>query len=186
MSARRVIVLLFVSAVATAGLGWLSRAPYTSRDADRALLRLSWRLRGEKSEVCRPRTQEELDALPVHMRTSEVCESTLLAYRLIVRVDGVTRDSTIVLPGGARGDRPVFVLRELPLEPGTHHVSIRFDRERADDDRDYRSPQQSANGAHPISLGFDTTLLMHAGRIELITLASDGARLVHIAPTEQR
>src|SRR5690606_5782376 len=77
MSAGRILMVVVVSALATASLGWLARAPYHPPGSDTGLLRLSWRLRGEKVESCRPRTQAELDALPVHMRTPEVCEGRL-------------------------------------------------------------------------------------------------------------
>jgi hypothetical protein len=199
VSAGRAAVLILVSVLATAGLGWLARAPYTSPGADGALLRLSWRLRGEKSETCRPRTQAELDALPVHMRTPEVCESTLLAYRLVVQVDGATRDSVVVLPGGARGDRPVFVLREVPLAPGEHRVSVRFVRERAEDDdeddddddarddehREDHGSRRRRDDARHVSLAIDTVVFARAGDIQLITLSPDGSHFVHVAPANR-
>jgi hypothetical protein len=155
-----------VTAVCTIFLGWLSRAPYDPPGSDGGLLRLSWRLRGEKVETCRPRTQAELDALPVHMRTPEVCESRRVAYRLVVQLDGHAPDTTIVLPGGARADRPVYVLRETPLAPGPHRVLVTFTGLSAHDD----APQ----------LSLEADLDARPGRVELITLDPEGHRLVHV------
>jgi hypothetical protein len=82
--------------------------------------------RGEKHEACRPRTAAELEALPVHMRTAEVCSGKLVAYELIVRVDDERPDTTVFRPAGAKGDRPIFVLHERRLEQGSHRVRISF------------------------------------------------------------
>ena len=174
MSMRRRGVMILVSALAAAGLGWLARAPYDPPGADDGLLRLSWRLRGEKVETCRPRTQAELDATPVHMRTPDVCESLLLAYVLTVQIDDAAPDSTHIRPGGARGDRPVFVLRELPLTPGRHRVRVRFMRVAPDD-----APPAGMPASHPLET--DAVVVASPGEIHLITLASDASRLVHIS-----
>ena len=107
---RRALSLL-VTLLAVAGVGWLSRAPYDPPGGEHGVLRLSWRLRGERVETCRTRTEAELAALPAHMRTPEVCEARLLNYRLVQQIDEAVADTAIVVPGGARGDRPLFVLR---------------------------------------------------------------------------
>ncbi|MBR9988207.1 MAG: hypothetical protein KFH98_00550 [Gemmatimonadetes bacterium] len=157
---------VLVTAVMTVGIGWLARAPYQPPGSDSATLRLSWRLRAPVAETCRPRTQAELDALPVHMRTPEVCQSRSAAYDLIVQVDARTADTSRVLQGGAKGDRPLFVLKELSLEPGPHHVRVRF-----------------ASGAglpaeESVVLALDTVLHMHAGTVDLVTLGPDGRTLI--------
>jgi hypothetical protein len=183
MNGGRVTALLLVSTLATAGIGWFARAPYSTPDAANARLRLSWRLRGEKSETCRPRTQAELEALPVHMRTPEVCETRLLPYRLTVRIDEGPPDTATVLPGGVRGDRPVFVLREYILPPGEHRVSVRFTR-----DEDAAGTNGATNGEAPqepaesAALAIEAAVTAQAGEIHLITVAPDGRRFVHIAP----
>ena len=166
LSARRWLPALLVTVLATAALGWLARAPWTPAGSAHGVLRLSWRLRGERTETCRQRTPEELAALPVHMRTPEVCEGQLVAYRLAVRLDDAPADTVTVLPGGARADRPVFVLRELPLVPGAHRVRVELGR---------------ADGEHPgATLTLDTVLTAAPGAVELITLDAEATRLVHI------
>jgi hypothetical protein len=164
MNAARAAGVLALTVVAMAGLGWGARAPWTPPGADAGLLRLSWRLRGERIERCRPRTPSELEALPVHMRTPELCEGHLVAYHLSLSVDGSVPDTATVVPGGARGDRPVFVFRERSLEPGEHRVRVELRR---------------ADGADGVPLTLDTVLTAFAGAVELVTLDPATGRLVH-------
>lgn len=157
---------LVVTVLATSALGWLARAPYDPPGGEAGVLRLSWRLRGERIETCRPRTAAELAALPVHMRTPELCEGRLVAYRLSFQVDDAPVDTATVLPGGARGDRPVFILREAVLAPGPRRVRVSLRR---------------ADGEHaPAALALDTVLTAAPGAVELITLDPEAGRLVHI------
>ena len=156
-------VAAIVALLATAGLGWLSRAPYDPPGGDHAMLRLSWRLRGERVETCRTRTEAELAALPAHMRTPEVCEARLLRYRLVQQVDDAAPDTVTVIPGGARGDRPLFVLRETPLLPGPRRVRVTLARE---------------DGAGE-PLAFEQVIDAAPGAVELVTLDAEAGRLVH-------
>lgn len=160
------ILLVLVTALFTVGLGWLARAPYDAPGGKDGLLRLSWRLRGERAETCRLRTQAELDALPVHMRTPEICEGRLVAYRLIVQIDGTRPDTSIVLPGGARGDRPLYVMHEMPLAVGPHRIRVSFGR-----------AEELEHAVAPLSI--DAAIEAAPGSIDLITLNADANALVH-------
>jgi hypothetical protein len=171
MSAPRLLLVVLISLLATAALGWLARAPHAPPGTDHGVLRLSWRLRGERIETCRARTPEELAALPVHMRTPEVCVGRLVAYRVTAQVDEAVPDTATVLPGGARGDRPVFVLRELPLPPGARRVRVTLERA----DGEHRE------AAHTL----DTTLVAEPGAVELVTLDAETGRLVHRRSAER-
>lgn len=168
MRRTRLFMLVVVTSATVLAIGWLARAPYQPPGADTAVLRLSWRLRGERNETCRPRTQEELDALPVHMRTPEICEGMLVAYRLTVQVDDHAPDTSRVVPAGARADRPIYVFDERRLAPGPHRVRISFARE-----------DSVANGAPAFSL--DTVLNTSAGRVELITMDGTGHGFMHVS-----
>ncbi|MEX0891236.1 MAG: hypothetical protein WEB88_03625 [Gemmatimonadota bacterium] len=161
----RHLLAVVVSALALLALGWLSRAPYTPSGADQGLLRLSWRHVGQPAEVCRQRTQQELDALPVHMRTPQDCQRRRTEYTLVLRVNGGAPDSALVLPEGARGDRPVYVLRERALPPGEHQVEIHFAPAVGEGD----------------TLTFAGPVRARPGAIELITTAPDGGTLVHLS-----
>lgn len=110
-------------------LGFLARAPLEAHDADRAALRLAWRLRGEEVVACRRPTEAELAELPVHMRNPDACVGEIPPFVLEVRVDGEARVSRTVRPAGVRGDRPLYVYEELSLEPGRHDLVVWFRRE---------------------------------------------------------
>jgi hypothetical protein len=163
---RRAASFLVV-ALMTVSLGWLARAPYQPPGADDALLRLSWRLRAPAADACRPRTQAELDALPVHMRSPEVCERRNTVYRLVVRLDSRPADTARVVQGGAKADRPLYVLREFSLEPGPHRVRVDF------------TPENDVPAEAPVvPLALDTVLHMDAGAVALITLGPDGRTFI--------
>lgn len=164
MRPLRLVVVALVTAMVTLALGWAARAPYNPTGTDSALLRLSWRLRSAGTETCRPRTEAELDALPVHMRSPEVCESQQLAYELIVRIDDDDADSLRVVPGGLRQDRPAYVLHEEPIVRGAHHVYVRF--------------AQLGAALAPPPLVLDTVVHFEPGIVQLVTLDADNARLV--------
>ncbi len=166
MSVLRVPARILLAGALMLGIGWLARAPWGAAGGDEGLLRLSWRLRDTGGKVCRPRTQAELDALPVHMRTPEVCEQHGGAYRLVVRVDGQA-DTAQLVAGGVKADRPVYVFRELRLRPGMRDVHVEF-RRAAD-----------APGQPPLLLELQTVIAARAGAIELVTLEAEPARLVH-------
>jgi len=170
----RVILIIAVTAIATAALGALGRASYDPPNSGAgSIVRLSWRLRGEKTESCRQRTAEELAALPAHMRTPAICDVTLVSYRLVVQLDDERPDTSGVVPGGARGDRPVFVMRDIIVAPGPHRVRITF--ERAD------LPVVAAM----TRLAIDTHIVSEQGAVDLITFDGDTHRLVHRAPTSK-
>lgn len=169
MSVRRLVLGLLVTALATAALGWLARAPWDPPGHDAAVLRLSWRMRSAGTELCRPRTQAELEALPPHMRTAELCERQVLSYRLVLQLDDAAPDTLRVLPGGIRRDRPAFVLHEMRISPAAHRVRVRFEQEGG----------SGSGGGAGLTLAIDTVLHARPGRVELITLDANAARLVH-------
>lgn len=166
----RLAAVILTAVIAAAAIGWLARAPYTPGGGEAALVRLSWRLRGEAAETCRPRTEAELIALPQHMRTPEICERRPVAYYLIVQLDDGPVDTSRVVSGGVKGDRPVFILRDSAVAPGAHRVVVRFE-------------QVGDGGETPLlRLAIDTVLHVYAGTINLITLDHEARRLVHRAP----
>jgi hypothetical protein len=163
MSSLRIVLMIVVSAVAVLLVGWGSRAPYQATESEAALLRLSWRMRPERNEQCRDRTQAELDALPVHMRTPRICETSVVPYRLILEIDDGVPDTTVILPAGAKHDRPIYVLRDSLLSPGRHEVEVTFER---------------ADSTRATVLRFDQKVNFAAGHIELVTLGNDGRSLI--------
>lgn len=120
------VVMAAVAVALTLGISAGSRVPVTFSEPDDALLRLSWRMRGITAEECRTLSEEELERLPVHMRNTQACIGVIASYALTVSVGGTLLATDTVRPPGARGDRPLNVLREFPLPPGEHRVEVRF------------------------------------------------------------
>lgn len=118
-----------VAVGATAGTAALSRAPLAAYPSDTPVLRLAWSVRPERIEHCRTLTDEELADVPAHMRQRVQCEGRSAGYRLVVFLDGESRFDTLVTGGGARGDRPVYVFRELDVPNGPHRLEVRFERQ---------------------------------------------------------
>lgn len=159
-----------------AGTGWLlassSGWPVIWHGADAAMLRLSWVARPERIEECRDLTPEELDARPAHMRQARECLGGSATYRLTVGVDDQTVATDVLTGGGMRSDRAIFVLRELPLQPGIRRVRIQFARVEP-----ATAPMDSANvrrGAVPRALVLDTVVTVPVGAVALASFA-DGA-----------
>lgn len=101
-----------------------SDVPYRSPKRPEAELMVSFRHPGRNSEVCRQRTTEELEALPLHMRSDQVCERGRASVRLRVFVDGVVvRDSTHPARG-ISGDGNSLAMESIHLEPGERHVDV--------------------------------------------------------------
>lgn len=150
---------------AAVSIGVLTRAPYAAEPPDVALLRLSWRLRGELVEECRRRTPEELERLPAHMRRVEVCDRRVAPYRLRFSVDGERLADQVVRAAGAREDRPLYVFRERPLAPGPRRLRVSFVRE-------------GATAPAPSALVLDTLLALKAGQVALVTFDADVGELV--------
>jgi hypothetical protein len=107
-------------------LGALSRISFTPQQSGAALLRLSWRTRGEALQQCRNRTTAELEALPVHMRTPQICTGRVANYQLSVRIDDGPPRTRELRAAGARTDRPIYVLWQDTLTPGRHEIDVEF------------------------------------------------------------
>lgn len=111
---------------ATLALRGLSHVPFAGERDPRAVVRLSWRVLGRQIRECRRLSPEELQQLPAHLRREEVCEGRVAPYRLKVLLDGSLADSGLVRASGARQDRPIYVFREISVEPGEHRLEISF------------------------------------------------------------
>jgi hypothetical protein len=141
----------------------LSRVPYQALPGDDALIRLSWRTVGTYVEECRRPTAAELERLPVHMRREEICEGRMLPFRLRVTLDGRVVLEETVMPAGARGDRPLFVLREIAVPPGEHRLRVEW------------SAEGGGEGGH---LDLEATLRLASREISLVTYDVDRRSLV--------
>ncbi len=169
MSVARRLASTAVSAVVVLAIAGLSRLPWTDADRDGALVRLSWRLAGVTIEECRTLSPEELDALPAHMRRPEVCTGSTAAYALTVDVDGRRLLGDTVRGAGARRDRPLYVLYDVPVAPGAHDVRVGFEA---------ILPPGVEPEDRPLSFGWADRVELESGQIALITLDDAGTRLL--------
>jgi len=158
-----------VAVVITVLVAGLSRVPVSLESEHESLVRLSWRMDGYSLEACRVPTAEELAALPVHMRNPNACIGQIASYRLRVAIDGEPVVDERVRPAGARHDRPIFVLSDLPVDPGRHSVEVRFEA---------ILPEGTPPpiGAEPLSVAQEVTV--EPREIVLVTLDPDTQRLV--------
>jgi len=120
------VVAGLLALAACAGLIALSGLTSTVTESPEGLVRLSWRAVGERVEACRVPSDEELAALPPHMRQAEICEGHLAPFALAVSLDAERIVEREVRPAGAREDRPTYVFQELPVAPGPHRLDVSF------------------------------------------------------------
>jgi hypothetical protein len=101
-----------------------SRAPWTPAAGDDGMLRVTLSARPERLETCRRVSDAELARRPLHMRQTVVCEGTPATYRLQLWREEVPLEDAVLEGGGLRRDRPIHLLREFALPPGTHRIRI--------------------------------------------------------------
>jgi len=124
-SSSRGAVAASLLAVLCAGLiGVVSDLGYAAPHVGASQLVVSLKHPGAVSENCRELSEEELAALPVHMRKKTVCERMRAHVRLRVAVDGATVVDTSVVPSGLWEDGNSVTVERIPVEPGEHRVSV--------------------------------------------------------------
>ena len=168
-SPGRLVLGALVAVLLTISLGALSRFPAPGGRTQDAAVRLSWRLRSEEAGECRRPTAAELQDLPSHMQNPDACVSQLPAYRLKVQIDGNERFDDRIEASGARGDRPLFVYRELILPAGRHAVRVRFYPE-------------SETDSEATDLFLDTSVSLSPGDVRLVTRNEDTGALEIVRP----
>lgn len=167
--ALRLLAAVTAAVALTVLVSAATRVPVRFAEGDQGLLRLSWRMAGIAAEACRTLTPEEQERLPVHMRNPRACIGTVASYALEVRIDGQRVMADTVRPPGARGDRPLTVLRETTLSPGRHTVEVRF---RALLPAGVEPPPEGI-----AELGWEGPVSLGAREVALVTLDPSGRRL---------
>lgn len=156
----KAVGMFVCSAAVTLLIAAAARAPYTPPGSEDAVLRFSWRMNVTARENCRARTQQELEALPVHMRAPQICMRDVANYVLVTRVDSGAPDTLPITRGGVKGDRPLFVSEDRTLPPGPASITVELLR--------------TAAGDVAVLARLDTTMTMQSGRIQLVTLDAEG------------
>jgi hypothetical protein len=205
MKATRWILTVFVTALSLAAMVFLSAASVRSDDGDSARLRLSWSARPERIETCRVLSKQELEKTEEHMRQRVQCEGKFATYALEVFVDERLVHESVVRGAGLRNDRPIYLLREIPVPPGNHRIRVRFNRrEKTDNDaaafekeepseldsglfagraqREAVEHERRARAAIPAQLALDRALAFRNGRVVIVTFASERGALELLNP----
>jgi len=166
------------SAILLFTLAFLSQIK-SDENVSYAELRLSFRLPGQKQEVCETRSEEELKKLPRHMRRPQKCEVTLLSYNLRIRIDGEERLTKRINPPGVRGDRPLIVSETFRVEPGRHEFEIDFSPIQEKQVESSLQEDVSDVSAHSsaISLSLSESFDFKVGRVGLVSYKPTEGRL---------
>jgi hypothetical protein len=91
-----------------------------------AVLAIAVRTMAGTLEECRPLSDEEMAALPMHMRREQACWTRAVPYRLVLRVNGEILLDRVYRAAGIHGDRPITVDERIRLASGTHVLDLRF------------------------------------------------------------
>ncbi|MBA3889076.1 MAG: hypothetical protein H0X64_00950 [Gemmatimonadaceae bacterium] len=126
--AVRRIMGIVVALIVTAVMTLASRLMLRVNDSDEAMVRLAWTARPERIEHCRTLGDDELAALPAHMRQQVVCEGVTARYRVDVLRNGHVLATDHLRGGGLRNDRQLYHHRELRVPSGTSTFEIRVTR----------------------------------------------------------
>jgi len=173
VTATRPFAAALVAIAGTALLAGLSRAPQRVHGSDAGLLRLSWSGQPERVEACRAVPEEELEKLPPHMRQPVICEGRSAEYHLTVIRDGDTLARGPVWGGGVRHDRPIYLYREFPIDPGAHTLAFRFTLvdsvPATPDSAAVRGRARTRLDRLPRSLALDTTITLRPREVVLVT-----------------
>lgn len=203
----RALAAAAITAAVAAGIAAGSGVRLPFHGSDAARLRLSWSARPERIEQCRTLSEEELALRPEHMRQRVECEGGFATYALEIAVDGQRVEEAVIMGGGVRNDRPIHDLRDVDVTPGEHRVRVSLNRREADasgDDGDDADEHDDAGedddagisadraerertertrrqrAALPAAVVLDTTLMMAAGRVAVITFDADERRFVMV------
>lgn len=195
--------LMLLLVAAASGPEWRYHADGSAR------LRLSWGARPERIEVCRRLSEAELADRPEHMRQRMECEGTTATYALEIQVDGQKIDSRVLRGGGLRHDRPMYLLDDLVIAPGEHHLVVTLARreeepdDEVDDDdriasvvdtgifagraqRELEERDRRNRAAIPASLRLDTTIVFREHEVKLVTFDAERQVLQLYRPTTQQ
>lgn len=185
-----------VTALVLVTLAWSSAATIAQPRPGRSVLRLSWSARPERIEVCRTLSAAELAQREEHMRQRVECDGRFATYSLRVEADGQLLHESVARGAGLRHDRPLYLLREIDLAPGTHRLHITFARrEKTDNDaaafarvdqpaadtglfagraeREAAEHARRAKAAIPPRLELDTTVALRPDRVIVLSLDAE-------------
>jgi hypothetical protein len=124
-------------------VGALSVAPgYSPVGAQDAVIKLSFAHAGQRKVECRPRSPEEIAALPPNMRRPLDCPRERLPVTVRLELDGQALFERTLSPAGLWHDGAAHVYQRFPVRAGHYRLTVRlrdsarrdgFDQERTFD-----------------------------------------------------
>lgn len=130
--------------------------PYRHLAADQALIKLSFTHHGKLVSECRPLSAAELAKLPPNMRTPMKCPRERVPVLVELDIDGVPAARHSASPSGLSKDGASAVYRRLPVQAGTHRISVRLKDSAGPAGFDYsRDESVSLRPAQVLVIDFD-------------------------------
>ncbi len=122
----------------------------TLRDADQAVISLTFSQSGELLQECRKLTQEELDKLPANMRKPEECERERRPVKVVFKLDDQILYEESLAPTGIWNDGAVTVYKRIKVPHGRHQLFIGMRNSNIEQgyDYQYQSELELASGQH--------------------------------------
>lgn len=130
--------------------------PYRHLAADQALIKLSFTHSGKLVSECRPLSAAELAKLPPNMRNPMKCPRERVPVLVELDIDGVPAARHSASPSGLSRDGASAIYRRLPVQAGTHRVSVRLKDSAGSTGFDYsRDESVSLRPAQVLVIDFD-------------------------------
>ena len=140
-------------------VGYCSSAPrYRHLQPGVAVVKLSLSHAGERKEVCRERTPEELAKLAPNMRAALDCPRERSDVAVELEMDGVVILRAARRAGGLRHDLPATIYRRLEVPAGTHVFRARLADTAAGDFRHVGEARIDLAPARVLVVDFDASL----------------------------
>jgi len=125
---------------------------------DQALIKLSFTHHGKLVSECRPLSEAELAKLPPNMRTPMKCPRERVPVLVELDIDGVPAARHSASPSGLSKDGASAVYRRLPVQAGTHRITVRLKDSAGSTGFDYsRDESVTLRPAQVLVIDFDAS-----------------------------
>jgi len=100
--------------------------PYVHLKPGDALVKLTFQHAGQRKEVCRERSAEELAKLAPNMRAATVCPRERVPVEVEIAMNGKPLFAVVAPPTGLSRDGASTVYRRIEVPAGKHHFVARM------------------------------------------------------------
>jgi hypothetical protein len=100
--------------------------PYVHLPPGHSLVKLTFQHAGQRKEVCRERSAEELAKLAPNMRAATVCPRERVAVEVEIEMDGKPLFAVVAPPRGFSRDGASTVYRRIEVPAGKHRFVARM------------------------------------------------------------